>query len=89
MRYSLKEITSFLSENHNLVGKINDDVGVTNAKPISEADEESLSWISPMAKNKNDLARSTKAGVTICDKSIELYPEAIQQHAFIIFDNPR
>ena len=59
----------------------------TNIKPIHEASEDSLVWISSIRNDKEDLIRNTKAKIIICDDSIDT--SAFKDKCFIIVSNPR
>jgi UDP-3-O-[3-hydroxymyristoyl] glucosamine N-acyltransferase len=59
-----------------------------NVKPIQDADESSLVWISPSAQDKQRLVEITPANLIVCDHSIEVEPFA-DKKTFIIVENPR
>jgi len=59
-----------------------------NVKPIPEADEDSLIWISPKNEQKQHLAETSLASVIVCDESI-FVENLLTKKTFIIVENPR
>ncbi len=59
-----------------------------NVRPIEEADEHSLIWISPKNKQKQHLAETSLASVIVCDESI-FVKNLLTKKTFIIVENPR
>lgn len=59
----------------------------SNAKPILEAETDSIVWLSPSRKDKDQLIINTKAQIIICDSSISIAD--FQTKCFVIVKNPR
>lgn len=62
---------------------------ITNLKPANNADEFSLVWINPLRKDKELLLNQTKAKVIICDDSLKLDDQAMQEKVLIHVENPK
>jgi len=84
----LQDITGFLKTGFTLAGNL-ESTFVNNVKPIDEANEFSLSWISSLTKDFSRLLSVTKANILICDS--KMGAEEIEKYAkvFILVDNPR
>ncbi len=61
----------------------------TNAKPILEAESDTIVWINPTRKDKQELLEKTRADIIICDNSIHLSEVLRQNKLFIIVENPK
>lgn len=60
-----------------------------NAKPINEANENSIVWVSPTNVNKLALLNETKAKVIVCDESLQSFQELNRDKILVITNNPR
>ncbi len=84
-RYTLDDITSVLKTGFTVLGDTSKKY-FTNVKPIYEANEESLVWINP--KKNIDVAK-TRAGIVICDESLQPGAELLATKCFIVVGNPK
>ena len=84
----IDEILSFLGNNFELLGK-KDGIIINNAKPILEADKNSVCWINPKKNDKYELIKNTKACLVICDNSIMIDNAILKDKAIIKVDNPK
>ena len=87
-RYSIQDVLSYIAEPYRIIGNAEGRF-VTNIKPILEADEESLAFVSADRKDKQNLVMHTKALLIICDPSVSIYSEMIQEKCLIMVDNPK
>lgn len=62
---------------------------ITNVKPANHADAFSLVWINPLRNDKEILLNQTKAKVIICDDSLKLNDNDIQEKVLILVENPK
>lgn len=62
---------------------------ITNVKPITDADLDSLVFVSSLNREKKEIIGKTKAKVIICDDSIDIDKKLLKEKLFIIVDNPR
>jgi UDP-3-O-[3-hydroxymyristoyl] glucosamine N-acyltransferase len=60
-----------------------------NFKSISDADEHSVVWCSPTRDDKQKLVRQTAARFVICDDSIELTDDLLNEKGFFVVKNPK
>lgn len=61
----------------------------TNVKPVGEANAESMVFVDHTRKDKQQLIDSTKAGIIICDSTIERSSDMLKSRCFILVDNPK
>jgi UDP-3-O-[3-hydroxymyristoyl] glucosamine N-acyltransferase len=62
----------------------------THTKPILEAIEDTLTWISPIRLDKNELAQNTQSRIIFCDQSVAITKEMIDEgKCFIVVENPK
>lgn len=62
--------------------------GFSKINPVFEADELSITWISPMRKDADDLLAKTEARVIICGNSLKI-DGYLDKKCFIVAENPR
>jgi UDP-3-O-[3-hydroxymyristoyl] glucosamine N-acyltransferase len=86
-RYKLIDIREGLGS-FEIIGKT-DDISFTNIKPIKNADENSLVFISEGKKDILSLIQTTSSKLIICEKSINLDDLLNFNKVFILVDNPR
>ena len=86
--FSIEDLKPHLGADFRIVG---DSIGrrFTKVKPILEAEEDSLAWISLTRKDKQQLLEQTKAGIVICDESLDISGESDRGKVFILVKNPR
>lgn len=87
-KFKIDDVTSRITESYSIKGSGTGKF-VTNAKNISNADTNSLVWVSPHRDDKQDLVENTKAKLIVCDDSIEFSDKLTGEKCFIIVDNPR
>ncbi|WP_118952450.1 UDP-3-O-(3-hydroxymyristoyl)glucosamine N-acyltransferase [Taibaiella helva] len=61
----------------------------TNIKVINEANQESLVWVSPLRKDKQQLLDETLADIIICDSSVDVSRVKDNGKCCLIVDNPK
>jgi UDP-3-O-[3-hydroxymyristoyl] glucosamine N-acyltransferase len=71
-----------------LIGNSNSDF-IINVKPINQADENSLVWLKPNAKNPLQLLQNTNAKFIICNSECENFTKLLDNKTLIIVENPR
>ena len=85
-KITIKEILPFLGSKHKIAGNISVD-NFYKIKSISEADNESLVWITSKRKDWKNLLDSTKAKLILCDYNINI-DEYLNDKCFIIIERP-
>ena len=68
---SLDSVLQYLNSGYKIIGK-SSGVYFSSLKPVFEADSESISWINPARKDKQQLYNHCKASIVICDNSIDV-----------------
>lgn len=63
--------------------------GISNARPIGEADEQSIVWISPSRADKQELVKHTKARIIVTDSSAEELIHLDAEKTYLVSKNPR
>jgi UDP-3-O-[3-hydroxymyristoyl] glucosamine N-acyltransferase len=84
--YNFSDFSSLLGNSYKVFG--NQEVLFSNAKTISDADEQSIIWIGNKIENKEDLVLNTKASVIICDNSF-LSQKYAGNKCLVLVENPR
>jgi UDP-3-O-[3-hydroxymyristoyl] glucosamine N-acyltransferase len=87
-RYSIQDILSYIPEPYRIVGKTEGRFFM-KIKSILEADEEALVFASVDRKDKQELVMQTKALIIICDPSISIDADIIQEKCLIMVDDPK
>ncbi len=87
-RINFENITAQITEPYSIIGSYKNKY-ISNVKNISNANSESLVWVSPLREDRQDLVEETKAELIICDNSIEFTDHLIKNKCFIVVDNPR
>jgi UDP-3-O-[3-hydroxymyristoyl] glucosamine N-acyltransferase len=80
------EVENLIGKNYIIKGI--DFVNFSKINSVFEADKESITWISPARKDRQELLSKTNSQLIICDKDlfIESY---LDSKCFIIVENPR
>ncbi|KAA5533768.1 UDP-3-O-(3-hydroxymyristoyl)glucosamine N-acyltransferase [Taibaiella lutea] len=87
MNFTVEDIKPIVKE---CIVEGNETIIFNNVKPIDEANETSLAWISSQRADKEDLIKNTKARVIICDNDFVIYDDAEKKlKCFIRVKNPR
>ena len=60
-----------------------------NVKPSELVDEESLDWVGPLIKKKSDYILKSKARIILCDSSVTIDKNMVQNKCIIIVKNPK
>lgn len=84
--YTLDDIKQYLGAYHTIIGNERD-VRFDKVMPLNQSDEYSLCWLSPLAKDKSELIRSSKAKTIIC--RLDEQTDEISTKVFIKVGNPR
>jgi UDP-3-O-[3-hydroxymyristoyl] glucosamine N-acyltransferase len=79
------ELTNLIT-NYKLIG--NKAKYFSNVKVITEANEDSLAWISPSKPDKQQLLEQTSAGVIICDSTLN-FENLSENKCCIVVENPK
>ena len=61
----------------------------TRLCPIFQAEPDSLTWVSPSRKDKQQLVEQTEASIVICDKSINVTESLSNTKCLVVVDDPR
>jgi UDP-3-O-[3-hydroxymyristoyl] glucosamine N-acyltransferase len=86
---TIKEIQQVLKEDdYTIVGNKNT-IRFNNAKPLAEANLNSVSWISPKNKNGIKAAQHSQACLIICKTILEIPENLKESKCFIQTDNPK
>ncbi len=88
MNIKIQDILDFIGNNFSLIGKINDQTFITSTKPILEASEIDLVWVSQYSENQMELIQQTKSKVIVCSKNLTIENE-IENKLLICVENPR
>lgn len=67
----------------------NEQATFNKARSIGDADEYSLSWISPSKRQALELIRSTRASMLVCKSGLSIPAELKSEKCFILTDNPK
>lgn len=86
-QYSLNEITALLGQPVRVVGTPANTV-ILSVKPVFEATPDSLTWINPTRKDKQELAHKTAASYVICDESVRITEESKAGKCFLVVSRP-
>lgn len=85
--YNLKDIEGILG-NYKICGD-RQKMSFSNIKPISEADENTLAFISSDKKNVLELFLNTKAKIIICSNSVKIPSQLLSEKHIIMVENPK
>ena len=86
MQIEFNSIKDLLGKNYILKG--NDYKSFLNIKPVSEANERDLTWISPLRKDGYELLSKTKSQLIICDSNLKI-DDHLNEKCFLIVENPK
>lgn len=87
-QYSVADITRLADVHVDIIGNAEGKY-FSNVRPISEADRNSLVWISPLRQDKQDLAHQTRAEIVICDKSLSIGADLRELKCFVVTERPK
>lgn len=87
-RYTLENILAIIKGDYKIQGSSVNKF-ITNVKKVFDADELSLVWIDPTRVDKEDILKTTKAGIIIGDYSLTLSDDADSQKVLIQVSNPK
>ncbi len=87
-KFTINDIMPLLSKNAKVIGK-KENVYFTKISSIDRVDSETLDWINPTRKDKQEIFNNSKAMIIICDNSIEIDDNKINGKCIIIVDNPK
>ncbi len=88
IRIKVEEIINSLEEAYVLLGN-KEGIVINAAKPITEADKNSICWINPKKPNKNDLLKNTGSCLIICDNLFAVDENLLKDKAIIRVQNPK
>ncbi|MBI2968178.1 MAG: UDP-3-O-(3-hydroxymyristoyl)glucosamine N-acyltransferase [Bacteroidetes bacterium] len=86
-RIFLEDIASLLGKRSVIVG--NKNFSFLKPSAISDADQDSISWLNPTRKDKKELLLKTKAAVIICSEKKSFLKNFTHVPAFISVPNPK
>jgi UDP-3-O-[3-hydroxymyristoyl] glucosamine N-acyltransferase len=86
-KYSLADIKKILGAKVNIKGNSKDRF-FNNVNTILDANEMSLVWLDSKKKDKNELAKNTKAKVIITDGNVDI-KKLLTQKTFVIVEHPK
>jgi len=87
--FQIAEVLTLLNQNHQLIN-YSDTLEFDNAKPVNEANERSIVWVSANSNNKLEVIENTEARIVIGD--ISLLSSAIgidKNKCLILVEDPR
>lgn len=85
--YKLNQIVKYVSNDNKITG--NKNVKISNAKTPNEGNQNSIVFIGKEKKNRKELLIKTKAGVIVCDYSVDFNDVDLLNKCLILTDNPR
>lgn len=88
MKYTVEDILSLLDCSYTVMGNTGGKY-FTRLSPTLEAESDSLVFINPDKIDKDLWAEKTKAGIVICDNSVNIKEEWLSNKCFIIVEEPR
>jgi len=86
-KYNIEDIKPFLKSC--TVKGIAKNKFFTHVKPIEKAEKHTLVWVSPMRSDKQILLENTKAEIVICDSSLNITENALNNKCCIITEAPK
>jgi UDP-3-O-[3-hydroxymyristoyl] glucosamine N-acyltransferase len=88
-KYTCYDIEPFLANEFIIKGRM--DCYFTNVQSAANITEESLDWVNPNKENKVNYIIESKAGIILCEKSLEeQLPESVFDTKCLVFvDNPK
>lgn len=87
MQFSIDKIVEILQGKCEVLG--NTSLTFDNAKPIHEANENSLAWIANEKADKGVITRNTAARILICNETAKEFFASFPEKCFVIVDDPR
>lgn len=84
----INDLLKMIDSEYKIVGNIKDKV-IRSVKPIINAEQNSLVWVDPNRKDKQELIENTQAEIIICDNSIVISSDLLINKCFIIVKNPK
>jgi UDP-3-O-[3-hydroxymyristoyl] glucosamine N-acyltransferase len=85
---SIDEIINSLEETYVIRGN-KTGIIINSAKPITEADRNSICWINPKKQNKRELIEKTQACLIICDNTFKVEDDLLKDKVVIQVENPK
>lgn len=86
--YSVDDLRPFLEEGEQIVGNV-PGAHFSHAKPVTDADEDSLVWVSATKTDKLQRIQKTPSKTVICDLSVPLDEGLLRNKCFMRVSNPR
>ncbi|MBS1492657.1 MAG: UDP-3-O-(3-hydroxymyristoyl)glucosamine N-acyltransferase [Bacteroidetes bacterium] len=86
--HTLESIKDCFGKNYKLEGNKSYN-SFDNVKTVSDADENSLVWISPRKKNPAQIIKNTKAHLIICSLNSELSGKLLEEKLLIKVESPK
>lgn len=86
-QYNIEDIKPFL-ESYSIKGN-GENKFFTHVKPIGEAEKDTLVWVSPLRHDKQTLLENTKSEIVICDSSLDITENILNNKCCIITKNPK
>lgn len=87
-RFTVEHIKIHLGKNWEILGDPSDKY-FTEAKAIFEASKDSLVWVNPTRRDRQQLVEETKAAVIICDRTIDITDKLTRNKCFVIVASPK
>lgn len=84
---SVEEIIPLLDSEHKILGERY--YYFNNVKPSELVNEESLDWVGPLNRNKAEYILKSKARIILCDATIKIESNMIQNKCLIVVKNPK
>ena len=85
---SLQSLKKYLPNDCKIIGNT-ENININNIKSIVEADENSIVWLNPTRKDKEELIKITRACIIIADRSLKPNNNILEIKCFILVDNPK
>lgn len=85
-KYTFNEILSYVGSTYEIAGH-EENNWFDKVMPLPEGDENSLCWLSPNAKNKEEQVNASKAKIILC--SLDEQTDHFSSKLFIKVENPR
>lgn len=87
-RYTVKDLTSFLEKDDRVIGETEGKY-FTNVQTSENVKRDSLDWINPTRKNKQELFAKSQAMIVLCDDSIQIDESSVRDRCVVLVRDPK
>ena len=87
-RYTLEDLRPFLEKGDRVVGEPEGKY-FTNVQTSQNVRPDSLDWINPTRKNKQEMFENSQAMIVLCDESIEIGETELKARCAVVVKDPK